>query len=229
MFWLKEVVPIRSKNTFWTHDIKAYRMARRNGSEVAATKSEIEAIDKGIRASMILNENVSKSHEPQLPAQHKMASTGNLHASTGSINPQRGDFRRAYASNALEDALFAGNVDPYVSSRHFTKHQYPHRREAMDLGGLASIYEGHEEDSLAKERRSLLQAAHRIPGGLPEARSVLFSSSLDDGEANFDTSNHPTEGKHWRPSFAHWRNVFSNPTIRSNQDDVALSLESPSL
>lgn len=178
MFKVKEVVPIRRKNTFWTADLKAYREATAKGQGMSTTKSEIEAIEKGIRASVVLNDPMTQSFAPS-PADG--AGTARDIGATG-FDGTRGDLRRAYASNALEDALFVGDggINTDTLRRRLPRHE-GFRRLPRNEGFMShNLFDIDEEgdggdDDLANQRRSLMRTANCIPGGLPEAGSVLFS------------------------------------------------------
>ena len=217
MFWLKEVVPIRQKNTFWTHDVKAYREAKAKGPSASTTKSEIEAIDKGIRASIMLNESMPQSFE--MHHTDNVVSGSDVYASTGAVDDFRGNLHRAYASNALESALFVGNVEASKQSTRNLRRRRPTRNEGTLNQDLSAIEEEDNSDNLANERGSLMRTAHCIPGGLAEAGSVLFSPSLEEEEGFIEN------GARRRPSFSHFRNVLSRQRLsRDHHDDVALHL-----
>ena len=204
MFWLKEVVPIRQKNTFWTHDVKAYREAKAHNPRMSTTKSEIEAIEKGIQASIALNERVMKSLEPL--STDEVGSRRDAYASTRVVDDLRGDLHRAYATNALESALFVGNVDATGQGPQYLRRRRPTRNEKMLPQDLFCIEED-DNDNLANERGSLLRTASRIPGGLAEVGSVLFSPSLEQARDSVSNDSYrPSQ----QPSLSHFWNVFSS-------------------
>lgn len=218
MFFLKEVAPIRQKNTFWSHDIQAYRRA--NGQGVSTTKSEIEAIERGIRASIMLNERMTKSFEPH--PMGKAESKRNMYASTGALGDLRGNLRRTYGNNALESALYAGDIDSAVTSTRNLRRRRPTRNEGTLNQGLYSIDEDDDDgDDLANERGSLMRTANRIPGGLAEAGSVLFSPSLEEEEDPIANASYRTRR---RPSFVRLRNALRTEKLSRDQYDVALHL-----
>mmetsp|Transcript_13621 Transcript_13621/g.29587 ORF Transcript_13621/g.29587 Transcript_13621/m.29587 type:complete len:849 (-) Transcript_13621:54-2600(-) len=221
MFWLKEVVPIRQKNTFWTRDVKAYREAKAKGPSASTTKSEIEAIDRGIRASIALNERMPQSFE--MHQTENGVSRSDVYASAGAVDDFRGNLHRAYASNALESALFVGDVEASKQSTRNLRRRRPTRTERPLNQDLSAIEEEEDNsDDLANERGSLMRTAHCIPGGLAEAGSVLFSPSLEEEEGFNDNSSYRARR---RPSFSHFRDVFSKQRLsRDNHDDVALHL-----
>mmetsp|Transcript_33632 Transcript_33632/g.67867 ORF Transcript_33632/g.67867 Transcript_33632/m.67867 type:complete len:226 (+) Transcript_33632:517-1194(+) len=221
MFWLKEVVPIRQKNTFWTRDVKAYREAKAKGPSASTTKSEIEAIDRGIRASIALNERMPQSFE--MHQTENGVSRSDVYASAGAVDDFRGNLHRAYASNALESALFVGDVEASKQSTRNLRRRRPTRTERPLNQDLSAIEEEEDNsDDLANERGSLMRTTHCIPGGLAEAGSVLFSPSLEEEEGFNDNSSYRARR---RPSFSHFRDVFSKQRLsRDNHDDVALHL-----
>ena len=179
MFWLKEVVPIKRKNTFWTHDVKAYRKAKReNNGSISTRKSEIEAIERGIRASITLNENgrLAKSLEPQKVATDSNAKLqNNKYASTGLLHQIEADeLRHNFASNAIEDAFFVSNVQPRpASSRNLRRrHHFSNKKNAPSLFTIDEDAE-QEGDNVSRERESFIRTANRM-GGLSHVESVLF-------------------------------------------------------
>mmetsp|Transcript_9837 Transcript_9837/g.27548 ORF Transcript_9837/g.27548 Transcript_9837/m.27548 type:complete len:237 (+) Transcript_9837:121-831(+) len=236
MFWLKEVVPIKRKNTFWTHDIKAYRQAKRENNGGASTrKSEIEVIERGIRASIMLNENgrLAKSLEPQKVATDSNAEVqNNMYASTGLLDQIKSDeLRSNFASNAIEDAFFVSNVEPRpVSSRNLRRrHRSP--RNEDNRNSPPSLFtideEGEQEgDNLARERESLIRTANRM-GGLAHVESVLFfededSSSTLQEEASFRTRRRLAMGL----GLGNW--ISSRALGKERRADVALHLSTVS-
>lgn len=232
MFWLKEVVPIKRKNTFWTHDIKAYRNAKREHIGGISTRtSEIEAIERGIRASIMLNENgrLAKSLEPQKVASGiDIAEHKNRYASAGLLDQIKADeLRSHYASNAIEDAFYVSNVEPRTISSRNLRRRHPSPRNGVSGNNPPSLFtideegeEGGSRSSLARERESFIRTANRM-GGLAHVESVLFfededSSSTLQEQASFRTRRRLAMG------LGNW---FSSRTAgRENRADVALHL-----
>lgn len=233
MFWFKEVVPIRKKNTFWTRDVKAYRCAKReNKGGLSTRKSEIEAIERGIRASIVLNQNgrLAKSLEPQ-----KVATVSdtrlqkNMYASTGLLDQiESDDLRSHYASNAIEDAFYVSNVEPRtISSRNLRRRRNNSPRSANNRNNPpTSLFTIDEEcesgrDGLARERESFIRTANRM-GGLHQVESVLFFEDEDrntntlQGEASFRTHRRLAMG------LGDW--ISSRAAGRERRADVALHL-----
>ena len=231
MFWLKEVVPIKRKNTFWSHDIKAYRNAKRehNGG-VSTRKSEIEAIERGIRASVMLNENgrLAKSLEPQKVASGSVTTEHkNMYASAGLLDQIKSDeLRSHYASNAIEDAFYVSNVEPTrtISSRNLRR-RHPSPRNGVSKNTPPSLFTIDEEgeeggNNLARERESFIRTANRM-GGLAQVESVLFFEDEDgrstlQEQASFRTRRRQAMG------LGNW--FSSRPAGRENRADVALHL-----
>lgn len=230
MFWLKEVVPIKRKNTFWTHDIKAYRNAKReNNGGISTRTSEIEAIERGIRASIMLNENgrLAKSLQPQKVASGSdTAGHKNMYASTGLLDQIKSDeLRSQYASNAIEDAFYVSNVEPRTISSRNLRRRHPSPRNGVSGNKPPSLFTIDEEgeeggSSLARERESFIRTANRM-GGLAHVESVLFfededsSSTLQD-QASFRTRRRQAMG------LGKW--FSSRAAGRENRADVALHL-----
>lgn len=231
MFWLKEVVPIKRKNTFWTHDVKAYRQAKRENN---SRKTEIEAIERGIRASIMLNEKgrLAKSLEPQKVATGSNAKLqNNKYASTGLLDQIEADeLRHNFASNAIEDAFFVSNVQPRpVSSRNLRRRHHSPRDgdNRNNAPSLFTIDEDAEQegDNVSRERESFIRTANRM-GGLSRFESVLFFEDEDSSrtlheEASFRTRRRLAMG------LGNW--ISSRlPTRNERRADVALHLSTVS-
>lgn len=228
MFWLKEVVPIRKKNTFWSHDIKAYRNAKReHNCGVSTRKFEIEAIERGIRASIMLNQNgrLAKSLEPQTVASGSVATEHkNMYASAGFLDQIKSDeLRSHYASNAIEDAFYVSNVEPRTISSRNLRRRHPSPRNGVSKNTPPSLFTIDEEgeeggNNLARERESFIRTANRM-GGLAQVESVLFldedSSSTLQEQASFRTRRHAMGLGKW---------FSSRAAERENRADVALHL-----
>ena len=234
MFWLKEVVPIKRKNTFWSHDVKAYRNAKRdNIGGISTRKSEIEAIERGIRASIMLNENgrLAKSLEPQKVADgNDTVDRKNMYASTGLLDQIKSDeLRNHYASNAIEDAFYVSNVEPRTISSRNLRRRHPSPRNGVGRNNPQNLFTIDEEgdngeSNLARERESFIRTANRM-GGLAQVESVLFfddedSSSTLQEQASFRTRRRLAMG------LGNW--ISSRAAGRENRADVALHLSTVS-
>lgn len=158
MFALKEVTPIKNKNTFWSRDVKIARRPYRK--ERLAPNAR--AIKLGVKAALELEEALAKE--------------GELH--TNKETPLYEDAvrvaeakRRGLAANAVEDALFVGGGSAF---------------DQMDIipGGAVSDDLIPDEDtyldseSVDSDKASLLDVAEKA-GGLEEAGELLFSSFAD--------------------------------------------------
>ena len=233
MFWLKEVVPIKRKNTFWTHDVKAYRQAKRENN---SRKTEIEAIERGIRASIMLSENgrLTKSLVPQKVATGSNAKLqNNKYASTGLLDQIEADeLRHNFASNAIEDAFFVSNVQPRpASSRNLRRRHHSSPRDGDNRKNARSLFTIDEDadqegDNVSRERESFIRTANRM-GGLSRFESVLFFEDEDSStsrtlheEASFRTRRHLAMG------LGNW--ISSRLPGNERRTDVALHLSTVS-
>jgi len=172
MFKVKEVAPIKNKNTFWSRDVKIARNHRRT------IKPDAKAIKLGVKAALELEEALAR--EGHL---HTDANThGHRHRRHEDQMRVAEARRRGLAANVVEDALFVGGGNIIAD-------------EDIVAGGAVdddilpseSVLREYVDDlTMDTDKESLLDSADKI-GGLDEAGELLFSDFADMATADATT------------------------------------------
>ena len=173
MFKVKEVAPIKNKNTFWSRDVKIARNHRKT------IKPNAKAIKLGVKAALELEEALARE--------------GHLHteANTHSHRHRRHEDqmrvaearRRGLAANVVEDALFVGGGNIIADEDIVAG-------GAVDddiLPSESALRDYVDDLTMDTDKESLLDSADKV-GGLDEAGELLFSDFADMATANATTN-----------------------------------------
>ena len=173
MFKVKEVAPIKNKNTFWSRDVKIARHRRKT------IEPNTKAIKLGVKAALELEEALARE--------------GNLHtdANTHGHRHRRHQDqmrvaearRRGLAANVLEDALFVGGGNIIAEEDIVAG-------GAVDddiLPSESTLRDYVDDLTMDTDKESLLDTAEKV-GGLEEAGELLFSDFADMATENVNTT-----------------------------------------
>lgn len=174
MFRLKEVAPIKHKNTFWSRDIKIVKEDHRRQSAYGRhstfrrqsnIKPDKGTIKEGVNAALELEDNLASQGLLHNDPHHTGVAKVHFKDDEVKVGEAR---RKGLASNAVEDALYVGGLDflsdmSVVPGGAVNDAQLPD--EATYLDTVSDI---------SSDQASLLDAADTA-GGLEQAGELLFA------------------------------------------------------
>jgi len=160
MFALKEVVPVKDKNTFWSRDVK---IAKR-GFRKERLAPNAQAIKLGIKAALELEEALAKEGE--------LHTNNDITLYDDKVRVAEAK-RRGLAANAVEDALYVGGGRAFD---RMDTNIIPGGAVSDDLIPDEDTYL--DSESVDSDKASLLGVAEKA-GGLEDAGELLFSSFAD--------------------------------------------------
>ena len=173
MFKVKEVAPVKNKNTFWSRDVKIARHRRKT------VEPNTKAIKLGVKAALELEEALARE--------------GNLHTDANTRGHRHHRYqdqmrvaearRRGLAANVLEDALFVGGgniiaVEDIVAGGAVDDDILPSESDLRDYV---------DDLTMDTDKESLLGMAVKF-GGLGEAGELLFSNFADMATESANTT-----------------------------------------
>jgi hypothetical protein len=166
MFKVKEVAPIKNKNTFWSRDVKIARHRRKT------IEPNTKAIKLGLKAALQLEEALAR--EGNLHTDANACTHGHRHRRHQDQMRVAEARRRGLAANVLEDALFVGG-GKIIAGQDIVAGGAVDDDILPDESTLRNYVDDLTMDT---DKESLLDSAEKV-GGLEDAGELLFSDFAD--------------------------------------------------